>query len=65
MEAAARIKQSRDAVRDERRKGEVIAHVREAADAARIPADLVATLYDQLIEGSIAYELELFDAMRG
>jgi len=62
MDAAARIKQERHLVRDEVRKADVIAKVRGHAEAADIPADVVARLYDQLIEASIAYEYERFDA---
>jgi isochorismate pyruvate lyase len=62
MDAAARIKQRRDDVRDEVRKAEVIGHVRSSAIAAGAPADIVASVYDNLIEASIAYELERFDA---
>jgi|SRR3954451_4001378 isochorismate pyruvate lyase len=63
MEAAARVKGSRDRVRDERRKAEIIARVRRAAANAGIPEDVVAELYDRLIEGSIAFELARFDAL--
>jgi isochorismate pyruvate lyase len=62
MDAAARIKPERHLVRDEARKAEVIAKVRAHAEAAGVPADVVAQLYDQLIEASIAYEYERFDA---
>jgi len=44
------------------RKAAVIDHVRRAAAAAGVPTELAANLYDMLIEGSIAYELEKFDA---
>jgi isochorismate pyruvate lyase len=64
MDAAARIKPQRAAVRDEERKAEVLAHVRSLAEAAGIPAQVVADAYDRLIEGSIAYEFERFDALR-
>lgn len=64
MDAAARIKQERWAVRDERRKAEVIEKVRAGADALSIDPELVAKLYDQLIEASIAYEFEKFDRIR-
>ena len=64
MEAAARIKQDRGAVRDEERKAEVIARAAEAALREGAPADRVAALYDALIEASIAFELERFDALR-
>lgn len=65
MEAAARIKPERSAVRDEARKTDVLAKVRSAAGQARAPADRVAALYDVLVEASIAYEFERFDATRG
>jgi isochorismate pyruvate lyase len=61
MDAAARIKPARDAVRDEGRKAQVIAQARDAAAAAGLPADAVAALWDQLVEASIAYELAAFD----
>lgn len=61
MDAAARIKDSRAAVRDEARKAEVIANVRKAAGAAGLPEDVLAQLWDQLVEASIAYELDQFD----
>jgi isochorismate pyruvate lyase len=65
MDAAARIKPSRGAVRDEERKAQVIANVSKAAAEREIPVDAVARLYDILVEASIAYEFEEFDARRG
>lgn len=62
MNAAARIKPSRDAVRDEARKAQVIANVRAAAVAAAIPADEIAAIWDRLVEASIAYEFDAYDA---
>jgi isochorismate pyruvate lyase len=64
MDAAARIKDDRATVRDDLRKAEVLANVRRAALDARIPQELVADLWESLIEGSIAYELERWDAIR-
>jgi isochorismate pyruvate lyase len=64
MDAAARIKKSRGMVRDERRKAEVIANAVREAGQAGAPGDLVAELWDRLVEGSIAYEFERFDALR-
>lgn len=64
MDAAARIKPDRAAVRDERRKAEVIDNARHQARSAGIPDELIARLWDLLVEGSIAYELERFDALR-
>ena len=64
MEAAARIKPRRDEVRDEARKAEVLANARRHAQAEDCPADAVASVYECLIEASIAYELDRFDAAR-
>lgn len=62
MDAAARIKPERSAVRDEARKAEVLANVARLSREVGVPADVVADLYERLVEGSIAYELERFDA---
>jgi isochorismate pyruvate lyase len=62
MRAAARIKPERGQVRDEVRKAQVIANVRAAAAAAGVPEALAGELWDRLVEGSIAYELEHWDA---
>lgn len=64
MDAAARIKQERGAVRDERRKAEVIANARAGAERAGIPAAVIGDIWERLVEGSIAYELERFDAVQ-
>ncbi|MBW8753330.1 MAG: chorismate mutase [Sphingomonadales bacterium] len=61
MRAAARIKPSRDAVRDEARKAEVIANAVAKAEVLRLPAGVVAELWDRLVEASIAYELDEWD----
>jgi len=61
MDAAARIKPTRDAVRDEGRKAQVIANVRALAGDADLPVEALAGLWDQLVEASIAYELEAYD----
>jgi isochorismate pyruvate lyase len=63
MDAAARIKPSRDLVRDEARKAEVIANVRRLAPAVSIDPETAASLYEQLVEASIAYEQARFDAL--
>ncbi len=65
MRAAARIKQDRESVRDEARKAEVIEAIRQAADHEGLPAQAVADLWDQLVESSIAYELEEWDRLKG
>jgi len=65
MDAAARIKPDRSAVRDEWRKSDVLAKVDAAAAEHGIDRGLVARLYQDLIETSIAHELEVFDRTRG
>ena len=64
METAARLKPRRDEVRDEERKAEVIANARAHAAAQGAPAGAVAAVYECLVEASIAYELDRFDAAR-
>ena len=65
MDAAARIKPERQAVRDEWRKADVKAKVDAAAAAAGIDRDLVSRLYEDLIETSIAHEFVEYDRRRG
>lgn len=64
MDAAARIKPEREAVRDEARKAEVLGNVVANARGQGAPEAAIAELYDRLIEASIAYELDRFDALR-
>jgi isochorismate pyruvate lyase len=64
MDAAARIKPDRSAVRDEWRKADVQAKVDAAAAELGIDRALIARLYEDLIETSIAHELEVFDRTR-
>jgi isochorismate pyruvate lyase len=64
MNAAARIKPVREAVRDEWRKADVKAKVDAAAAAADVDRDLVARLYEDLIETSIAHELVQWEKLR-
>ncbi len=64
MDAAARIKSDRAAVRDQWRKADVLAKVDEAALAAGIDREFVARLYEDLIETSIAHELKRWDEIR-
>lgn len=61
MDAAARIKPARDAVRDEARKAQVIANAARLAADSNLPDGLVGELYERLVEASIAYELDRFD----
>ena len=65
MDAAARIKPDRTAVRDEWRKADVKAKVDASADRAGVDRELMSRLYEDLIETSIAYELDVFDRTRG
>jgi isochorismate pyruvate lyase len=65
MRAAARIKPARDAVRDEERKASVIAAAVAEAQAREIPGDVVADIWERLVEGSIAYEFAEWDRIRG
>jgi isochorismate pyruvate lyase len=64
MDAAARIKQERAAVRDEARKAEVIGNAKRCAAESGVPATVVEEIYNRLVEGSIAYEFERFDEIR-
>ena len=61
MRAAAHIKTERNTVRDEARKRQVIDNAVAEARARGVPTDLVAALWEQLVEASIAYELKAFD----
>jgi len=64
MRAAARIKPDRDLVRDEARKAEVITNAASLAGELGLPARLIEDLWDRLVEGSIAYELDAWDSRR-
>ena len=64
MDAAARIKPDRGVVRDEVRKAEVLANVDRAAEQAGVDRALMAGIYEELIERSIAYEFVEFDRIR-
>ncbi len=61
MDAAARIKPARGAVRDEDRKAAVIANARAEAVALGAPEEVIGELWETLVEASIAYELAAFD----
>lgn len=65
MRAAARIKDARDAVRDEARKASVIAAATAEGEALGVPADVIADIWERLVEGSIAYEFAEWDRIRG
>ena len=63
MCAAARIKPDRASVRDTQRKAEVIAAVSVLANERGLPADAIGEMWEALIETSIAYELDEYDAV--
>ena len=65
MDAAARIKPERSAVRDEWRKADVKAKVDAEAARLTLDRDLLSRLYEDLIETSIAHEFDTFDRTRG
>jgi isochorismate pyruvate lyase len=62
MDAAARIKTTRNAVRDENRKTQVIENVTREATANGLPVSLISDLWEALVEGSIAYELDRWES---
>lgn len=64
MDAAARIKPDRDAVRDEARKAQVIDNACRAAADAGLPVPVIGDMWERLVEASIAYELAAFDRTR-
>ncbi len=64
MRAAARIKPDRAVVRDEVRKARVIDNVRALGAAAGLPPERLAAVWNELVEQSIAYEFDVWDATR-
>lgn len=64
MDAAARIKQDRAAVRDEARIEEVVAKVKAEARAQGLSVEIAEPVWRTLIEGCIAYEFEAWDRLR-
>ena len=64
MDAAARIKPVREAVRDQWRNADVKTKVDAAASAAGVDRALMARLYEDLVETSIAHELERWENIR-
>jgi isochorismate pyruvate lyase len=65
MDAAARIKPARETVRDQQRKDEVHAKVAGEASRLGLPEARLRAVWEELMEQSIAYEFERFDAIRG
>lgn len=64
MDAAARIKPNREAVRDEWRKADVLAKVDRSAREMGVDPALLERLYEDLIETSIRHEMDRFDQLR-
>lgn len=64
MRAAARIKPNRELVRDEERKARVIAAAVAEAERRAVPGSVVAQVWEALVEGSIAYEFDIWDQTR-
>ena len=64
MDAAARIKHDRDAVRDEARIEEVVSKVKAAAAGAGLSEQIAEPVWRALVERCIAYEFEAFDRLR-
>ena len=63
MDAAARIKVTRDAVRNEERKAQVIENATAHAHQVGIPSTAIREMWEILVEASIGYELEQWDAL--
>ena len=61
IEAAGKVKPSRDTVRDEARIEEVVALVKKEAAKAGLAEEIAEPVWRQLIESSIAYEYGVFD----
>ena len=64
MDAAARIKPDRGAVRDEARIEEVVARVKAAAREAGLAEEIAEPVWRLLIERCIAHEFGAWDALR-
>ena len=64
MDAAARIKPSREAVRDEPRIAQVLANVRREAEAAGLSWEIAEPVWRILIERCIAHEFVVYDVLK-
>ncbi len=65
MDAAARIKQTRAAVRDEARIQQVLDNVRANAEAAGLSWTIAEPVWRTMMEACIAYEFEKWDRLKG
>lgn len=64
IERAAEIKGRRSEIRDEARIADVLAKVTAAADTNGLNADIARAVWRTLMEGSIALEMERFEALQ-
>lgn len=64
MDAAARIKTDRGAVRDEARKAQVLDNVARAGEAAGLEPGRLRAVWNELVEQSIAHELARWDKLK-
>ncbi|MDK2760943.1 MAG: chorismate mutase [Sphingopyxis sp.] len=64
MDAAARIKPDRSAVRDEVRKTQVLDNVAREAEASGLDPERLRAVWDVLVEQSIAHEMIRWDNLR-
>ncbi|HRE34390.1 MAG TPA: chorismate mutase [Sphingopyxis terrae] len=64
MDAAARIKTERCAVRDEPRKAQVLDNVAREAESAGLDPQRIRAVWNELVEQSIAYEAVRWDRLR-
>ncbi|MEM9600502.1 MAG: chorismate mutase [Pseudomonadota bacterium] len=64
MHAAARIKQSRDAVYDADRIEDVVSKVLAEAKAQGLSADIAEPVWRKLIERCIAHEFDVWDTQK-
>ena len=63
MEQAARIKQDRNLVRDEKRIEDVVTKALDHAQQVGAHPELVENLYRQMIEWCINYEMDVFESL--
>jgi isochorismate pyruvate lyase len=64
MDAAARIKPGRAQVRDEARKQQVIRNAMAEAARLGLQPETIGSLWEALVEASIAHEFEQWDRLR-
>ena len=64
MDAAARIKEKRETVRDEGRIREVLSKVRAEAERCGLSWSIAEPVWREMMERCIAYEFDVWDALR-